>query len=177
MFRPRASALSFPPLLVFPIVLLKLTHQQVPNHLARGDDSRGPHGRQVEGAGDGVAEAEEHHGRDPAARVLEGEAVLGDLVALDVAADQVVDAARRVDLGRVLARLVGPLLARQDVKVVVGRVSSRVALGADGRAKNDQILGYACVKKTRLAKLVAGKCRKLGIGGMGGSAVMHFNTD
>ena len=90
--------------------------------------------------------------------------MLGNLVALDFAADQVVDAARRVDLARVLARLVGPLLARQDVEVVVGRMSTRVALGTDGRTKNDQILGYACARETALVKLIAGQFRNGGIG-------------
>jgi hypothetical protein len=43
----------------------------------------------------------------------------------------VVHAARRVDLGLVLARRVGELGAREDVEVVVGRVPARVALGSD----------------------------------------------
>lgn len=45
-----------------------------------------------------------------------------------------VHAARRVHLRRVLARHVGELRARDDVEVVVGRVTARVALCSDGGA-------------------------------------------
>jgi hypothetical protein len=57
----------------------------------------------------------------------------------------VVDAALGVDLGLVLAGRVGELGAREDVEVVVGRVAARVALGADGGAEDDQVLGDAWV--------------------------------
>lgn len=54
------------------------------------------------------------------------------------------DAARGEDLGLVVARRVGPLLPRQDVEVVVRGVAARVALGADRRPENDQVLRDAC---------------------------------
>lgn len=122
---------------------LKLPDQEVSNHLPAGDDHGAVEGRYVEGAGQAVGEAEEEHGRDPAAGVLEREAALGHLVLLHDAPLQVVHAAGRVDLGLELAGDVGPLLARQDVEVVVRRVSPRVAFGADGRAEDDEILGDA----------------------------------
>jgi hypothetical protein len=55
----------------------------------------------------------------------------------------VVHAARTVYLGLVLPGNVGVLLPGQDVKVVVGRVPPRVALGADGGAEDDEVLGDA----------------------------------
>lgn len=95
---------------------------------------------EVEGAGEGVGVPEEEHGGDPAAGVLEGEAVLGHAVLLDDAAAEVVDGAGGVDLGLEVAGGVGELRAREDVEVVVGRVAARVALGADGGAEDDEVL-------------------------------------
>lgn len=93
-----------------------------------------PQRREVERAGQAVGKAKEEHGRDPAARVLEREAGLGHLVLLDVAAAQVVDASRGVDLGLVLAGHVGRLGAGEDVEVVVGGVAAGVAFCSDGGA-------------------------------------------
>lgn len=123
--------------LCIPQSLSKLTHQQIPQHLASSDNRRNPHSRKVERARKCIAKAKKHHGRDPAARILEGKAVLRDLVTLDLAALEVMHAARRVDLGCEFARLVRPFLPSQDVEVIVGRVSSRVALGSDGGAVYD----------------------------------------
>lgn len=55
------------------------------------------------------------------------------------------DAAGRVDLGLVLSGNVSPLLAGQDVEVVVGGVAAGVALSSDGGAEDDEVLGDACV--------------------------------
>ena len=101
----------------------------------------------VEGAGEGVGEAEEEHGGDPAAGVLEGEAALGHAVLADEAAGHPVHGAGRVDVGLEVARLVVPLLAREDVEVIVGRVAARVALRADRRPEDDQVLGDAWVER------------------------------
>ena len=49
----------------------------------------------------------------------------------------------RVDLRLVFPRHVGRLGPRQDVEVVVGCVPARVALGADGGAEDDEVLGDA----------------------------------
>lgn len=122
---------------------LQLSQREIPQHLAAGDVGGAPEGGQVEGGGEAVGEAEEEHGRDPAAGVLEGEAGLGHLVLLDGAAAQVVHGAGGEDLGHVLARRVRPLLAGEDVEVVVGRVPARVALCADGGAEDDEVFGYA----------------------------------
>ncbi|KAG5912919.1 hypothetical protein E4U53_005095 [Claviceps sorghi] len=93
-----------------------------------------PQRGKVKRARQAVRVAEEEHGRDPAARVLEREAALGHLVLLHLAAAQVVDAAGGVNLCGVLAGHVGPLLAVEDVEVVVCGVAAGVALGADGGA-------------------------------------------
>ena len=114
--------------------LLKLTHQQITDHLATRDVGGAPESVEVEGAGERVGIAEEEHGWNPAARILHGEAVLGDAILLDLAAPHPVHTARRVHFTLVLAGHVRPLLARQDVEVVVGRVPTRVALGADSGA-------------------------------------------
>lgn len=125
---------------------LDLAAQQLANHLAGGDSGGVPEGLDVEGAGEAVGEAKEEHGGDPAAGVLEGEARLGHLVLLDDAAVQVVHGAGRVDLGRVLAGHVRLLDAREDVEVVVGGVAAGVALGANGSAEDDEILGDAWIR-------------------------------
>lgn len=113
---------------------LDLASQEVANHLDSSDVGSAPQGRDIEGAEEAVGEAKEHHGRDPAAGVLEGEAVLGHLVLLDVTAVQVVDLTGAIDLALKLAGDVGPLLAGQDVEVVVSGVAAGVALGANSGA-------------------------------------------
>lgn len=122
---------------------LELAKSQVAQHLLGREPGRLPQGRHVQRARQAVGEAEEEHGRDPAARVLEREAALGHLVLLDVAAAEVVDGARGVHLRLVLAGNVGLLDAGQDVEVVIGSVAPSVALGADGGAEDDEVLGDA----------------------------------
>lgn len=120
---------------------LDLAHQQLSNHLLASDAHRRPQRGEVDGAEQAVREAEEQHGRDPAAGVLHGEAArLGHHVLLDVAAVHPVHAAGRVHLGLELARHERVLRARQDVEVVVGSVAPAVALGADGGAEDDEVL-------------------------------------
>lgn len=113
---------------------LELALKQVADHLAAGNDGGAPEGREIERAAEGIGIAEEQHGRDPAARILEREAALGHLVLFDGAADEVVDGTGRVDLGLVLAGDVGSLSAGEDVEVVVGGVAAGVTLSADGSA-------------------------------------------
>lgn len=93
-----------------------------------------PQRRKVQRARQAIGVPKEQHRGDPPAGVLEREAALGHLVLLDLAAPQVVDAAGGVDLGGVLAGDVGPLLAVEDVEVVVCGVAAGVAFGADGGA-------------------------------------------
>lgn len=121
---------------------LDLALEQVANHLAAGDARGVPQRRKVQSAGETVGEAKEQHGRDPATGVLECEAALGHLVLLGNAAVHEVDAAGRVLLRLVRARSVRPLLALEDVEVVIGRVSTRVALGAHRGAEDDEVFGY-----------------------------------
>lgn len=123
---------------------LKFAQDQVRDHLPARHVRHAPQGGDVERARQAVGEAKEHHGRDPAARVLERKAALGHLVLLHVATAQVVHAALRVHLGLVRAGRVGRLHARQDVEVVVGRVPARVAFRADCCAEYYEVLGDAC---------------------------------
>jgi len=122
---------------------LELALEQVGDHLPAGDDNGAPESGEVEGAAKSVGKAEEEHGRDPAASVLEGKAALRHLVLLDLTPREPVHAARRVDLSLVLARSVDDLGARQDVEVVIGCVATSVALGADRSAEDDEVLGDA----------------------------------
>lgn len=125
------------------MIRLELALGEIAQHLLGRQPRGAPQGRDVERAREAVGETEEQHGRDPAAGVLEREAALGHLVLLHVAPVEVVDGAWRVHLGRVLAGDVGELGARQDVEIVVGRVTAGVALGADGCAEDDEVFGYA----------------------------------
>lgn len=57
-----------------------------------------------------------------------------------------------VDLSRQITGSVCRLLAGEDVEVIVRRMSTRVAFGAYGRAKDDQVpvpLSAACVSPGR----------------------------
>ena len=122
---------------------LQLELQQVANHLPPSHPRRRPQRREIQRRRERIGIAKEQHRRNPAARVLEREARRLHLVLLDFAAAQVVHGAGRVDLGLELAGDVGQLGAGQDVEVVVGGVAAGVALGADGGAEDDQVLGDA----------------------------------
>lgn len=111
---------------------LQLELQQVAHHLARSNARSRPQSREVERAGEGIGVAEEQHGRDPAAGVLEGEARAVHLVLLDLAADQVVHSTSGVLLGHEGSGDVCELFTVQDVEVVICGVAAGVALGADG---------------------------------------------
>lgn len=110
---------------------LQLELQQVADHLTTGHPRSRPQSREVEGAGEGIGITEEEHGSDPATRVFERKARLGHAVLLDVAAVQVVHRALGVHLGLEVARCVGKLGALENVEVVVGSVTSRVAFSAN----------------------------------------------
>lgn len=119
-------------LCVVPLIArLKLPAQQVRDHFAAGDSRRGPQGREVKGAGESIGVTEEKHGRDPTTGVLEGKARLLHLVLLDLAAAEVVDGARGVDLRLKSARNESDLSSLKDVEVVIGGVAAGVALGAN----------------------------------------------
>jgi hypothetical protein len=121
------------------VTSLELAQQQVSNHLTAGDPSRPPQRWEVERRAQAIGEAKEQHWRDPAPSVLEGEAALRHLVLLHGATVQVVHGTRRVNLREVLAWCVCPLLARQDVEIVISRVAAGMALRADSRAEDDEI--------------------------------------
>ena len=122
---------------------LELALEQVGDHFSGGDDNGAPEGGEVEGAAKSIGKAEEKHGRDPAASVLEGKAAFRHLVLLDLTAREPVHAARRVDLSLVLARSVGDLGTRQDVEIIIGCVATSMALGTDRSAEDDEVLGDA----------------------------------
>ena len=67
-----------------------------------------------------------------------------------------VDGAGRIDLRVVLAGGVGPLLACQDMEVVIGSVAASVALGANGGTEDDEVLGDAGVDDVHGAHGAAG---------------------
>ncbi len=67
------------------------------------------------------------------------------LVLLNVPTWQVVHGARTVDLHGEIRGIERPLLPNEDVEVVVGSVHAGVALGTEGRAEDDEVLGDARV--------------------------------
>ena len=84
-------------------------------------DLEGPHQRrQIERARERIGDAEGQHERNQPARILEREAVLGNAVALGLAARQVMNIARAVDLALQGALAVSPLLTLEDAEPVVG---------------------------------------------------------
>jgi hypothetical protein len=64
--------------------------------------------------------------------VLESPSLGDHSVLLHNSSSQVVNVARVVDLPRQCSCLVGGLLSSEDMEVVVSRMSSSMALGADG---------------------------------------------
>ena len=78
------------------------------------------------------------------------------LVLLGDATTHEVDVAGSVALHLQRTRLERPLLADEDVEVVVGGVETRVALGAERRAKDDEVLGDARVDDVHRAHRAAG---------------------
>lgn len=111
---------------------LQLILQQVADHLTSSNARGSPQCREVQGAGESIGVTEEEHRRDPTTGVLEREARLIHLVLLDLAADQVVHAASRVDLGFELAGDVGELGSLENVEVVVGGVTASMSFSSDG---------------------------------------------
>lgn len=143
-----STALPFPGPISTPTpALLKLPNQQIRPHLPRRHPRRPPQRIEIKRAEKRIRIPKEQHRRDPAPRVLERKApALGHHVLLDLSAAQVVHRALGIDLGLVVARArrVRQLVPGQDMEVVVGCVPARVALGADGGAEDDEVLGYAC---------------------------------
>ena len=77
-------------------------------------------------------------------------------VLLGYAATHEVYVTRLVALHLERTRLERPLLADEDVEVVVRGVEARVALGAERRAKDDEVLGDARVDDVHRAHRAAG---------------------
>lgn len=123
-------------------VPLELAKQQVSNHFTASDVGGSPKGREVQRGAQTISETKEQHGRDPAAGILKRETALGHLVLLDSATVQMVDRASRVDLRQILARRVRPLLAGQNVEVVIGCVAAGMAFRANGGTKDDEVFRY-----------------------------------
>lgn len=111
---------------------LELHLQQITNHLAGSDPRSSPQSREVQGAREGIGKAEEQHGWDPAARILQRKARSLHAVLLNLAAAEMVHAASGIDLGREFTGHVCQLCALENVEVVIGGVSACVAFGADG---------------------------------------------
>lgn len=120
---------------------LHLPPEQVGNHLTTSDTRRSPQRREIQGTRESIRITEEQHRRDPATRILKREARRVHLVLLDLATGQVVHGTGGVSLSLVGAGHVGELRAVQDVEVVVRGVAAGVALGADGSAEDDEVLG------------------------------------
>ena len=78
------------------------------------------------------------------------------LILLHMASWQVVHTASGVPLHLQLGWCEGPLLADEDVEVVVGGVHACVALGADGGAEDDEVLGDAGVDNVHATHGTAG---------------------
>lgn len=76
--------------------------------------------------------------------------LLGDTTAHEV------HVTRSVPLHLQRARLERPLLADEDMEVVVGGVKARVALRTERRAKDDEVLGDARVDDVHRAHRAAG---------------------
>ena len=113
---------------------LHLSLEQVGDHLPAGNARGSPQSREVKSAREGIGIAEEKHGRNPAAGVLERKARRVHLVLLNLAAAEVVDGTGRVDFGLVRTGDVGELSALEDVEVVICGVAASVSFSSNGGA-------------------------------------------
>jgi hypothetical protein len=91
----------------------------------------------------GGGRAQEDRSRTP--YIFHGPASLMHLVLLGDATTHKVHVARPVTLHLQCARLERPLLADEDMEVVIGGVKARMALRTERRAKDDEVLGDARV--------------------------------
>lgn len=73
--------------------------------------------------------------------ILHSPCLGGHTVLLDHSALHVVDISRVVDFSSQVTSFVRCLLTLKNVKVVIGRMSARVAFRADRRTEDDQVLG------------------------------------
>jgi hypothetical protein len=103
--------------------------------------------------GDG-GRAQEEHVRTP--NIFQGPTSLMHLVLFGDTTAHDVHVTGSVPLHLQRARLERPLLPGEDVEVVVGRVEARVALRAERRAKDDEVLGDARVDDVHRAHRAAG---------------------
>lgn len=133
---------------------LKLTLEQVTNHLPPSDISSLPQRGEIKRTAQPIRESKEQHGRNPPTGVLECKAAVGHLVLLRHATLQVVHRASGIHLSLVGSGDIGGLHAGENVEVVVGGVAASVTFGADCCAENDEVLGYTCVAYQLLSYLV-----------------------
>jgi hypothetical protein len=113
---------------------LELPFEGIGDHLATSDARGSPKGREVQGARKGIGVSKKQHRRDPATGIFQGEARLGHLVLLDLAAAKMVNGSSRVDLGLEFSRNVSDLSAGEDVEVVICGVATGVPFSSDGSA-------------------------------------------
>ena len=102
----------------------------------------------------GDGRAQEDRARTP--NIFHGPASLVHLVLLGDTTAHEVHVTRSVPFHLQLARLERPLLADEDMEVVVGGVKARVTLRAEWRAKDDEVLGDARVDDVHRAHRTAG---------------------
>ena len=111
------------------------------------------------------------------ARVLEGKAPFVHLVLLHMPTRQVVHVARAVNLHGEVRGIERPLFPNENVEVVVRGVHARVALGTDGRAEDDEVLGDARVddvhRAHRAPSVVEHPLRGVGVEGDDGGRVFR----
>ena len=109
----------------------------------------------IERTGERICKAKRQHKRNPTLSELQRPTTLVHLVLLDVATTKMVHGAFGIAFLDERVRWVGPLLALEDVEVVVGGVATRVALRTQRRAKHYQILRYRRVDQVHAAHCAA----------------------
>lgn len=114
-----------------PLNALELEAHQIQHHFTPRNPRCPPQRPKVKRARKGICIAKSHHGRNPAASVLERKTGAVHLVLLDGAAHEVMHATLPVSLWLVGSRRICQLFTAQDVKVVVGRVSTSVSFSAN----------------------------------------------
>jgi len=129
---------------------------QIPQSFSTINSNGMPQRLPIECTSERIGKAKRQHKRNPTLRELKRPTTLVHLVLLNVSTAKMVHGAFGIALLDERVGRVGPLLAFEDVEVVVGGVAARVALRTQRRAKHNQILCYRRVDQVHAAHCAAG---------------------
>jgi hypothetical protein len=143
-----------------PLSTSQLPQQQIPNHLPSRNPRSSPQSRKIEGTRKRIRVPKPKHRRDPTPGVLQRKTGFTHGILLHLSPFEMMNRTCGIHLRGIRAGRVSVLGPVQNVKVVVCSMAAGVALGADGRAEDDEVFCYACF-------LMLGRRGRVAGGGLG----------